>query len=263
MSSKSLYLRCSWLTLGALVCALAMPAGWVRADEHPLVPELALLEEAIERVESEVRDYSCKFIKRERVNGKLLDHQIIYLRVRHQPFSVYMYFLAPDDVKGRQVVYIAGKNDGNLLALSEGLVGKLGPILLAPDSPLAMEDQRYPITNVGMLNLMKLFHEVCQADQQHDGCRVRRVNGAKVGKRACTVTEVVHPEKRDGMKYHKARIFFDNELQVPIRFEAYLWPEKDGEEPPLLEEYMYTNLKLNQDYEDDDFTIRLNVSRKN
>jgi hypothetical protein len=40
---------------------------------------------------------------------------------------------------------------------------------------------------------------------------------------------------------------------VPIRYAAWTWPEKAGEEPPLLEEYTYVDMKLNVGLTDKDF----------
>jgi Protein of unknown function (DUF1571) len=53
-----------------------------------------------------------------------------------------------------------------------------------------------------------------------------------------------------------ARIFVDDELNVPIRYESYDWPEQAGGQPELIEEYTYLNLKLNNGFTDADFDIR-------
>ena len=51
-------------------------------------------------------------IKRERVGSKVLDHQYMFLKVRHEqkkndkvvvPFSVYLRFLKPKELAGREV----------------------------------------------------------------------------------------------------------------------------------------------------------------
>ena len=44
---------------------------------------------------------------------------------------------------------------------------------------------------------------------------------------------------RQNFKFHVARMFFDNELKIPIHFDAYLWPAQAGGEPPLEESYTY------------------------
>ncbi len=50
-----------------------------------------------------------------------------------------------------------------------------------------------------------------------------------------------------------ARIFVDDQLNVPVRYEAYEWPRQPGGKPELIEEYTYLNLKLNNGFTDADF----------
>ena len=61
---------------------------------------------------------------------------------------------------------------------------------------------------------------------------------------------------RKHFRFHLARIFIDDELQVPIRYAAYLWPAREGGKPVLDEEYTYLNLKLNNGFTDRDFDYR-------
>ena len=56
--------------------------------------------------------------------------------------------------------------------------------------------------------------------------------------------------------FHLARIFIDDELNIPIRYEAYGWPSRTGDLPVLEEEYTYLDVKLNNGFTDDDFDIR-------
>jgi outer membrane lipoprotein-sorting protein len=49
------------------------------------------------------------------------------------------------------------------------------------------------------------------------------------------------------------RIFLDNELRVPIHYDAYMWPETAGQTPPLEESYTYRNMKINTDLTANDF----------
>ena len=56
---------------------------------------------------------------------------------------------------------------------------------------------------------------------------------------------------RDGQGL--AQIFIDDELQVPVRYAAWGWPSSPGGEMPLLEEYTYLKIALNQGLTDRDF----------
>ncbi|HVT30638.1 MAG TPA: DUF1571 domain-containing protein, partial [Lacipirellulaceae bacterium] len=90
-----------------------------KSGEHPLAPLLRALKISEAEIDRNIHDYSCTFAKRERVDGELGDYQIILLKVMQQPFSVYMRFQQP--YSGREVVYVAGQNDGKLIALDAGI----------------------------------------------------------------------------------------------------------------------------------------------
>jgi len=226
-----------------------------KEGEHPLDPEIRDAKKRLAALEERVQDYSCRFIKQERVGGELRDHEIIDMKVRHEPFSVFMDFLKPDDVAGQQVAYVEGENDGKLIAKPVGLAGVLGPVSLKPDGPLAMNGQRYPITHVGFVNLTKELIMVAEMDRQYGECQVKHYKGAKLGDRVCTVTEVIHPVRRKNFRFHKVHIFVDDELDLPVRFASWTWPEEEGGKPVLQEEYIYSNIKLNPGFTDDDFKI--------
>lgn len=220
--------------------------------QHPLTPFTAWLEDALRQMDS-VRDFSATFKKREFVDGKLGDQQSIFVKMRMQPFSVYMYFLDPA-VQGQEVLYVAGKNGGNLLAHPIGIKQALvGTLSLAPNDPQVMEGNRYPITDFGFRRLAERFLERCRYEMQFGECEVRVIEGARVEGRLCTCVEAVHPVRRSDFRYHMCRLYIDNELNLPIRCEGYDWPERAGDKPQLIEEYTYSNLKLNIGLTDADF----------
>src|SRR3954466_10025508 len=66
-----------------------------KAGQHPLAPVLRNLKISQDEIDRNIRDYSCTFAKRERVDGESGDYQYILLKVMHQPFSVYMAFQKP------------------------------------------------------------------------------------------------------------------------------------------------------------------------
>lgn len=224
------------------------------AGQHPLEPALELAQRGLAQLRANVKDYSCTMVKRERIDGKLGEHQYIFLKVRHEPFSVYLYFLAPDDVKGQEVIYVAGRNDGNMLAhAGSGVRAMVGTVSLKPDGALAMQGNRYAVTEIGVENLAKRLVEVAQHDKQFGECEVNFFPNAKVNGRICTCVQVVHPVPRRNFRFHLARVFIDDELLIPVRYEAYDWPHEQGGQPVLMEEYTYMNVKTNNGFTDADF----------
>jgi len=93
----------------------------VQPQQHPLEPAVQMAESAMINIRNNIRDYSCTLVKRERINGKLADREYMYLKVRHEPFSVYMYFLGPSRLRGQEVIYVAGQNNGNLMGHGVGI----------------------------------------------------------------------------------------------------------------------------------------------
>ena len=87
-------------------------------------------------------------------------------------------------------------------------------------------------------------------------CEVKYFTTAKVNKRPCTVIQVVHPTPRDVFCFHLARVFVDNQLKMPVRYESYDWPSEPGGDPRLIEEYTYLDLKLNNGFTDEDFSTQ-------
>jgi hypothetical protein len=153
------------------------------------------------------------------------------------------------------VIYIDGANDGKMWAHGGGIKSIVGTLSLPPESSLAMDGQRYPITQIGVVNLTKRLIEVAEQDVKYGECEVKFFKGAKINDRTCTCTQVIHPVPRKNFLFHIARIFVDDELNLPIRYESYDWPKAAGAAPELIEEYTYLNLKLNNGFGDADFDI--------
>ncbi len=225
------------------------------AAEHPLVPAIKKAKSALANIDANIKDYTCTLVKRERVNGTLLEPEYMFTKIRHKPFSAYMYFVGPKSKKGQEALYVAGANANKLIGHAGG-----GPIRLAlptmhldPDGVIAMRGNRYPITEVGIRTLCARLIEVAENDVKFGECTVQWFNNAKVAGRTCTCLQVVHPVRRTTFSFNVARIYIDDELNVPIRYEAYDWPSRAGGRPQLIEEYTYTNLKLNQGLTDADF----------
>lgn len=233
------------------------------APPHALDPALKMAHASLTNIRSNIKDYTAVVAKRERVNGVLGDYEYIGAKIRNRqvaagkikvPFSVYLTFLGPAALKGREVIYVENQNKGCLLAHEPGMSGRLlGTVTLEPTGILAMRGQRYPITEMGIENLVVKLIEKGERDKKAGPCQVEFSRGAKVAKRDCTVLTVRHPAKKPCYDFCEAQIFIDNELNIPIRYAAYDWPKKVGGEKELLEEYTYMHVKTNVGLSDKDF----------
>ncbi len=224
------------------------------AEEQSLDDAIRMAKDALVRLRS-VRDYTATLVKRERVNGKLGDYEYWRIKVRHEPFSVYMKSLKPVAGAGREVIYVAGSNDGKLLAHDPKFVA-LGTLSLKPDGVIAMRGQRYPITEVGIQALLASLVERGEREKmQGSEIRVSFYPNAKINGRPTNLIQLVRTKRSPTDDFYRVRVYIDTELELPIRYEAHDWPPSPGEMPSLIEEYTYLNLKLNQGLGDADFAI--------
>ncbi len=233
---------------------------------HPLDPPLKTAHASLAHMQAQLKDYTCYIIKRERIGRKLGASQLMFAKIRNQqqqdgrvtvPFSVYLKFVKPPAIKGREVIYVAGRNNGNLIAHEGGWKGRVTPaISLKPGGALAMMGQRYPITDIGIENLCVRLIETGARDKKLGDCVVE-MHPAKIRQRPCTRIQVKHPQRLPQLSFHLARIFVDGEYKVPVRYEAYDWPSgADGNltvQDDLIEEYTYVQLKFNVGLTDKDF----------
>lgn len=224
-----------------------------KTGEHPLLAPMRWAEESAQFMQAEVRDYTCTITKRERINGILGKEETIEAKVRHEPFSVYMKFMAPRRISGREVIFVENANSGNLLAHGVGLEALAGTMSLSPTSRLAMKGNLHPITDFGVLNLARQLIQVGEVNIQKDSFSVNYFE-AEVAGRACVCIEVLNLKRREDVLFCKAHIYVDRELNIPIRYVSWGWG-RNGDFP-LMEEYTYRNLKLNVGLTDQDFDIR-------
>jgi hypothetical protein len=257
--------------LGLACCIVAWSCGGTQAQQssqiatatpqHPLDPALKMARENLDYLKTNVQDYTCTIIKRERIKGELTDHQYMSAKIRHRkvidnklvtPFSVYLKFLKPKSVEGREVIWVEGRNDGDLIAHETGLLN-IKRAFLAPTGFMAMMGQRYPITEIGTQNLIEELLVKGEKDRQYGECDVQFFDNASINKRVCRMIQVVHPVRREHFEFHKAQIFTDRELNMPVRYAAWSWPTGSDPEPVLEEEYTYVDIKVNVGLTDEDF----------
>src|SRR5208283_1741648 len=112
--------------LGNFVLAQIAPGQSVPVDATPALEQaIALLTDARLHFQN-VQDYECRLLKRERVNGVLLPECVMTLKVRKQPFSVYLRCESPDSEQGQEVCFVDGRNQKMMRVHPAGLLGIVG-----------------------------------------------------------------------------------------------------------------------------------------
>lgn len=221
------------------------------AQEHPLVPAIALVKDRCIGALSKVQDYEATFTKRELIQGKLLT-QVMFIRLREQPFSVYLRY--GGEQEGREILYVHGQNNNQLLAHEgSGFLSAFGTVPLDPKGDQAMAENHYPVTHIGMRNLVNQILDQWEIETKFGEIDVKYFPNAKLGDRECEVIESFHPHPRRDFRFHVTRVFIEKSTGFPIRIENYGFPTAANPAPPLSEEYTYSNVKVNVGLKDTHF----------
>ena len=236
-------------TMLCMLTTLLVTAATTRLSdaEDGKVPSAAqLMEKAVKQWES-VRTFRATFTRRERLPGKdtLGPKEVIFLRERQKPFSIYLHWLDGPG-KDRSIAYIEGTNDGKIKVTPGGALGWM-VLDMMPDDPEVMKKSRHTILEAGLGPLIR------KIDEQFElaGSDVRSKYKGKVNfhGRPCHQFYRYTPQK-PGYYCWKAEILFDEEFGFPLYVKVFDWQRS------AFEEYSYTDIEFNPDYTDEHFHIR-------
>ena len=232
----------------------------IRTAEHPLDPCLDVARKAREKLLREVDDYSAVMMNEIRTfAGTMRSPQYMQIKIRHPkndaarkiPFSIYTSFLKPKELLGQEAIWIEGQNEGKLIGHPATL--NIKRFYLEPQGSLAMGDNRHPIFELGLERLLKQIIDKGERDRQAGSCEVSFERDVNVNGVRCLKIMVRHPIKQAPFDFHLANIYVDIERQIPIGYEGFDWPLKDGGEPQLIERYFYSDIVLNNGFTDLDW----------
>ncbi|MEZ6057300.1 MAG: DUF1571 domain-containing protein [Planctomycetaceae bacterium] len=223
------------------------------APEHPLVPAISMARESLSKLQG-VRDYDCQFIKREMLGNQLQTHAM-YMRCRQEPFSLYLKFGEPH--AGREVMYVAGRNNNKLFAHEgSGVAALVGTMSLALNDPKITAENRHPLNEAGLHKMLELLIAQWENEAKYGEIEVQHYPEARIGKTAVRVIESMHPQPRRQFPYHITRLYLSVETGLPVRLENYAWPQRSGTSPILVEEYTYARVRPNLGLTEQQFDTR-------
>ena len=212
---------------------------------NPMDEPVRLINEAAQAYAA-VQDYTCLFVKREQIQGRLQPDHLISMNVRTRPFEVYLRWLGPANVAGQEVCYVPSKNPGEMRIHATGVRGAFGFVSIKIDDPRVAQSSRHPITEAGIGRLIERYQQRWSAERDLGKTQVR-IGEYDYNRRRCVRVECTHPDMSSGQYYaYRTVIYFDKQTRLPIRVESYDAPRPGG--PPtldLVESYSYVDLKLN------------------
>ncbi len=231
----------------------AWPEGRMEGEEAKKI----LLASALRSVDhlGRIKDYTATLRKHERINGILGPEQTLAMKVRNDPFAIYLKFLAPK--AGKEVVFAEGHHENKVVAHSGDWTRRLIPRLAVPlDSPLALADSRHPVNEAGLLALARkllMYRRMDVGDSLAETVIDRTTDPD--GKPALRSVHV-HSDPNAGRPFVRVEILYEPATQYPIRIDSYDWAAPGHVGPlDLAESFYYTDIKLNAALTGADFDI--------
>jgi hypothetical protein len=181
------------------------------------------------------------------VEGKDSGYQYIQFKYREDPRGVYLKFLKPASLQNREVLYNGGED---LVVKRGGRKNASMTMYIAVDSPLATDGNRYTIKEMGLKVLSARLLEVIKTEVVIPDTEIKVYDEAKVDGRPVKFYRLIHNVRHKDERCYIAEIAVDKELNIPIYYKALGY---QGEEPVVLEEYSFRNIKLNVGLTNKDF----------
>jgi hypothetical protein len=192
-----------------------------------------------------MRDYSGYMVRQERIGGKLMPEQTAELRVRVSPHAVYMKTLAPKALMGQELSFMAGQKNDKVRVRAAGVAGVAGFVSLSMDDAKANVESRHTLTNTGIGALLKRMETALEAEKKAKTNLQILVAEYKFNDRPCTRYEVFCERPHQGRYAYRVVMFIDDEMKVPVRFEAYDAPKVGDAAGEMIECISFVSLKLN------------------
>jgi hypothetical protein len=219
---------------------------------------LQIAEDSLSRLRHEVDDYTATLVKQESIGSVIGEpnEMLVKVQCKHrggsvdesQPMRVYLRFVQPANIAGREVIWCEDLHDGKLVAHEAGLMGML-TVRLDPNGMIAMRGQKYPISDIGLTNLLKKLIQRGQQDLENPNVSVTITKNIEIDGLKCDLIQVRRSQpsgKPDD--FSLAEICLDRTRNLPIRYTAYGWPingQAADTKMPLLESYTYLNIRTN------------------
>lgn len=245
------------LLTAAVAAALALvgqgPAQQPPGDAQALDQAIAWMQEAKRNYQSAVRDYTCIFVSRENIKGRMNEDQFMQMKFRAQPYSVYMKWLSPARLAGQEVAFVQGKNNSKLRVHSKGVLGVAGFVSVEVDDARVREHSRHNIYEAGIGNLIDMTIRSYDLDKKSGRTQVR-IAEYDFDKHQCYRIESVRTLRLPQMYAYRSVLFLEKNSKYPLRNENYHWPVAGGNpNGELMESFSYTNLQFNVGLRDQDF----------
>lgn len=229
-----------------VLCLIAAPL--MAAEDITKEEVLAVAKETKQKIES-ISGYQFRLVKRELVDGKDTGYQYLDVKVLTEPLGIYVKFLKPEKYAGREALYYKDEKYGtDELVVRRGGTRMANMVLhITPDSVLAMDGNRYPITHMNPKVLAKELMEKIEKELAFPETKLEVYRQAKIGGQPGTLYTMTHTVKQEGMECLRAEVMICQKLGVPIYFRVYDFQKR------TLEYYAFVGMIIDPKFTDDEF----------
>lgn len=212
---------------------------------------LRFMEQSLRRYAREVKGYSGTFQKQEFVKGKLYPTEVMAIRFRETPHSVYMEWKKGTQ-QAERVLYVEGENDDKLLARPAGALARtvVGDVVSRDvEGPDARAGNRYTLKEFGLKRTTERTLVDWRAARKEGDFQVEYQGKKKVKEAGDRLCYAFHRtcKKPDRAGVADALMFFDAETWLQVG--TVLKDEKGN----LLGSYFFRDLELNPEFKPEEF----------
>ena len=228
---------------------------------------LELAQDARDHSATNLNDYTATFVKQEvEANGKLGPESSIEMRVQTRlrnetddaPMRVYLHFTGPESVNGREIIWGEDLYDGQMAVHEVGMMMGWKTWWLDPNGIVAMQGQRYPISEIGLVKLVEKLIERGEKDRNNPDVTATLTKDHSIDGVEAQLIQVrrAKPSGDEDEDFSMAEISIDPKRKLILQYRSFGWPAEEGdEELPLQESYTYRDIKTNIGLKDIDFDV--------
>src|SRR5205085_2701092 len=123
------------------------------------------------------------------------DENVMTVKMRNQPFSIYMRWIAPQKLQGQEVCFVAGKNNNKMRVRSTQLGAKVvGFVSIDPTDKRVFEHSRHTIYEAGLGNLIEQTIKLWEFEKKMNKTQVK-IGEYVYNNRRCTRIETTRTER--------------------------------------------------------------------
>jgi hypothetical protein len=210
----------------------------------------AFLQNCLKLYEKNIRGYKVTMQKQERLQGRLQNRELIEVAFREQPFSVFMRWL-DGAKKADRVVFVAGENEGMMLAHPAGVAGKLVKVVKRKvDSEEARQSGRYTVDQFGFKNSLQRILTSMETAKRKGTLHLEFLGETKVfecDQRICfKLKRTYAAPEADGTE--DLTLYVDRENLLPIGIVVRGKIDGATGNRELLGEYFFREIRLNPQF---------------